>query len=130
MTRYNGTKRFPNIKKINTKILQSIVDGSDGRTEAGSDYGVLLDDIINELHNRKNAQAIKEQRQFEKDQQAHLLATEGKQCTHCRIVYPLNTVGDNFYKVANAPHRYRPRCKACHVKASRINRIKIEEIPF
>jgi hypothetical protein len=130
MTKYNGSKRFPNIKKINTKILQSIVDGGDGRTETGSDYGALLENIIDELNRRRNAQAIKEQRQFEKDQHEYTLNTNGRECTSCGKAYPLNTVDDNFYKVANAPHRYRPRCKACHVKASRINRIKIEEIPF
>lgn len=123
-------KNYRNIHKITTKILTSIIDGGDGRTYHGTDYGPVLHEIKEELNRRHNAQALREQRQLERDMQAHALATEGKTCTKCKTTYAPNDIDDNFYKVARAPHRYRPRCKACHVKQSRINRIKIEEIPF
>lgn len=122
MTKFNGSKRFPNIKKINTKILQSIVDGNDGRTETGSDYGALLPEIIDELYRRQNANAIKEQKEIERQMRLEELATKGKQCPKCERYYPLDSIDANFYKVAGSTTRYRPRCKACHVEASRINR--------
>jgi hypothetical protein len=130
MTKFNGSRRFPNVKKINTKILSQIVEGRDGRTDAGSDYGAMIDDITSELYRRQNVQAIKKQRSHEDQERQHELETHGRQCTQCKVYYPLDTIDANFYKVTKAPHRYRPRCKACHVKASRINRIKIEDIPF
>lgn len=124
MTKFNGSRRFPNIKKINTKILSQIVEGSDGRTDRGSDYSLLVEDIIDELHRRQDAQTIRAQK--EHDKQLHLaeLATKGKQCPKCEKYYPLDSIDANFYKVAGSTTRYRPRCKACHVEASRINRVK------
>jgi hypothetical protein len=130
MTQHNGTKRFPNIKKINTKILQSIVDGHDARTDAGSDYGPLLHEVIDELHRRQNTQALKEQRAHERQLLQAELEQHGKTCPKCQRTYAPDTIDANFYKVATAPHRYRPRCKTCHVEASRTRRIKIDEIPF
>ena len=124
MTKFNGSKRFPNIKKINTKILSQIVEGNDGRTDHGSDYGAMLSEIIDELHRRQQTQALKEQREF--DKQLHLaeLAEKGKQCPKCLKYYPIDSIDANFYKVAGSTTRYRPRCKACHVEASRISRVK------
>jgi hypothetical protein len=130
MTHHNGTKRFPNIKKINTRILQSIIDNVDGRTDAGSDYGPLLSEIIDELYRRQNRQGELEQQRHAKELHAHELATVGKTCPKCQTTYAPDTIDDNFYRVANAPHRYRPRCKQCHIEASRTRRIKTEDIPF
>jgi ferredoxin len=134
MTKFNGSRRFPNIKKINTRRLVEVINSVDGRTEAGSDYGPLLHDIEQELYRRQHNIAKRKEQQFERDQLDYDLHINGRQCTQCKVYYPLDTIDANFYKVAKAPHRYRPRCKACHVKASRtiraLNKIKIEEIPF
>lgn len=121
MTKFNGSRRFPNIKKINTKILSQIVDG-EGRTDHGSDYGALLPEIIDELHRRQNANAIKEHKEHDKQLTLAELASKGKQCPKCEKYYSLDSIDANFYKVAGSATRYRPRCKACHVEASRINR--------
>lgn len=122
MTKFNGSRRFPNIKKINTKILNAIVNNQDGRTDTGSDYGTLMPYILDELHRRQQTLAIKEQREF--DKQLHLaeLAEKGKQCPKCLKYYPIDSIDANFYKVAGSTTRYRPRCKACHVEAAKINR--------
>lgn len=127
MTHYNGTKRFPKIKKINTKILISIVE-ADGRTDTGSDYGPLLEEIKEELMRRQAAQAERTLRTQERELAQKDTHVFGKQCPRCLKHYPVESIEENFYKVANQPHRYRPRCKACHIEAARTARIK--NLPF
>lgn len=127
MTKYNGTRRFPNISKINTKILAKIVDDS-GRTDLGTDYGPLLEEIRDELHRRQETQASKALNSMERQLQQEDTHINGKQCPKCKKRYPVQTIEVNFYKVANRPNRYRPRCKACHIEASKTARTK--EIPF
>jgi hypothetical protein len=118
------------IKKINTKYLQQIVDSEDQRTDHGSDYGPVIDYIKEELWQRQLANSERQQRQFELEQhKAHLAQIDGKQCPKCLKIYPSEQIDANFYKVANSADRYRPRCKACHVKASRQNRAN-NKLPF
>lgn len=121
MTKFNGSRRFPKIKKINTKILQAIVDGG-GRTDAGSDYGALLPEIIDELHRRQDSHALKEQKCLERQRAKAYQHVYGRQCPKCQKHYSLDSIDANFYKVAGSTTRYRPRCKACHVEAAKINR--------
>jgi hypothetical protein len=122
--------RFTKITKINTKYLQQIIDSEDQRTHHGTDFGHVIEDVREELFKRQAIQADKELRAFEQEQRNAMLAQiDGKQCTHCLVVYSPDQIEANFYKVANCPNRYRPRCKACHVKASRQNRLD-NKIPF
>jgi hypothetical protein len=124
--------RFTKITKINTKYLQQIIDSEDQRTHHGTDFGHVIEDVREELFKRQAIQADKELRAFEQEQRNAMLAQiDGKQCTHCLVVYSPDQIEANFYKVAGLANknRYRPRCKACHVKASRQNRLD-NKIPF
>jgi len=123
-------KRFTKISKINTKYLQQIIDSEDQRTHHGTDFGPVIDEIREELFKRHNNQADRQERAFMQEQRNAMLAQiDGKQCTHCLVIYSPEQVDANFYKVAGSDNRYRPRCKACHVKASRQNRLD-NKIPF
>jgi len=114
-------KKIPKINKINTKILEQIVS-REGMTDHNSDYGPYLEEIQQELYKRYNKQGIIEERLRDKELRDYDLHVHGRACTRCHKVYPLDTVKDNFYPVANSSHRYRPRCKACHVEATRRRR--------
>jgi hypothetical protein len=123
-------KNLSKISKINTKYLQQIIDSEDQRTHHGTDFGPVIDEIRDELFRRQLTQADKQERAFMQEQRSAMLAQiDGKQCTHCLAIYSPEQVDANFYKVAGSDNRYRPRCKACHVKASRQNR-QNNKVPF
>ena len=123
-------RKFTKISKINTKYLQQIIDSHDQRTEHGTDFGHVIDDVREELLRRQEINDAKALRAFEREQESAMLAQiDGKQCTHCLVIYSPDQIDVNFYKVAGHANRYRPRCKACHVKASRQNRLN-NKIPF
>lgn len=122
-------KRIPKINKINTKILEQIVSRQ-GMTDHNSDYGQYLEEIEQELYRRYNKQGEQALLKQEKELRDYELHTQGRQCTHCHQFYPLDTIEEHFYKVkaktTNETPRYRPRCKACHVNATRRRRGKTE----
>jgi hypothetical protein len=124
-------RKLPKLIKINTKYLAQIVATNYSTTDAGTDYGHLIDEVEQELTKRQNAQAEKDLSKFLREQEK-ALQNEGKQCPQCLNIH--TTIADieaNFHKVSGKPNKFRPLCKKCTTINATMNRLKrTTEIPF